>query len=59
MALIRVTGSFGLAAAFANRGRSPYPGWFFLPAAVIYGTFFIVPTFASLYFSLTRWTLFN
>lgn len=39
--------------------RSPYPGWFFLPAAVIYGVLFLAPTFASLYFSLTRWTLFN
>ena len=39
--------------------RSPYPGWFFLPAAIIYGVLFLAPTFASLYFSLTRWTLFN
>ncbi|WP_240233792.1 carbohydrate ABC transporter permease [Devosia lacusdianchii] len=39
--------------------RSPYPGWFFLPAAIIYGVLFLVPTVASLYFSLTRWTLFN
>tara|TARA_R110002124_G_scaffold114535_56_gene269826 strand:- start:30991 stop:31878 length:888 start_codon:yes stop_codon:yes gene_type:complete len=39
--------------------RSPYPGWFFLPAAIIYGVLFLAPTFASLYFSLTRWTLFD
>jgi raffinose/stachyose/melibiose transport system permease protein len=39
--------------------RSPYPGWFYLPAALIYGVLFLAPTFASLYFSLTRWTLFN
>jgi raffinose/stachyose/melibiose transport system permease protein len=26
---------------------------------VIYGVLFLAPTFASLYFSLTRWTLFN
>lgn len=39
--------------------RSPYPAWFFLPAAIIYGVLFLLPTFASLYFSLTRWTLFN
>ncbi|KKC33400.1 carbohydrate ABC transporter permease [Devosia psychrophila] len=39
--------------------RSPYPASFFLPAAVIYGVLFLLPTFASLYFSLTRWTLFN
>ncbi|MBD8065049.1 sugar ABC transporter permease [Devosia sp. PTR5] len=41
------------------RRRSPYPAWFFLPAAIIYGVLFLAPTFASLYFSLTRWTLFN
>lgn len=39
--------------------RSPYPGWFFLPAAIIYAALFLAPTFASLYFSLTRWTLFD
>ncbi|KZM48487.1 sugar ABC transporter permease [Labrenzia sp. OB1] len=39
--------------------RSTYPGWFFLPAAIIYGVLFLVPTFASLYFSLTRWSLFS
>lgn len=38
---------------------STYPGWFFLPAAIIYGVLFLLPTVASLYFSLTRWTLFN
>jgi raffinose/stachyose/melibiose transport system permease protein len=36
-----------------------YPRWFYLPAAVVYAIFFLVPTGASLYFSLTRWTLFN
>lgn len=39
--------------------RSPYPRWFFLPAAVVYGVLFVVPTFASFYFSLTRWTIFD
>ncbi len=38
---------------------SAYPGWFYLPAAVVYGVLFLLPTFASLYFSLTRWTLFD
>lgn len=42
-----------------RKGRTAYPGWFFLPAALIYGVLFLVPTFASLYFSLTRWTLFD
>lgn len=41
------------------RRRSPYPGWFYLPAAVIYGLLFLLPTFASFYFSLTRWSLFS
>lgn len=36
-----------------------YPVWFYLPAGIIYGVLFLVPTFASLYFSLTRWTLFD
>jgi len=39
--------------------KSPYPHWFYLPAGVIYITLFAVPTFASFYFSLTRWTLFE
>ena len=43
--------------AAPRRRRSPYPTWFFLPAAVIYGTLFLLPTLASFWFSLTRWTL--
>ena len=39
--------------------RGAYPTWFYLPAAVIYGTLFLVPTFASFWFSLTRWTIFK
>jgi raffinose/stachyose/melibiose transport system permease protein len=39
--------------------KSPYPTWFYIPAAVLFIVFFAVPTFASFYFSLTRWTLFN
>ena len=34
-----------------------YPGWFYVPAAIIYGVLFLFPTLASLFFSLTRWTL--
>ncbi len=41
-----------------NRNK-PYPGWFYAPAAIIYGVLFIVPTFASFYFAFTRWTLFE
>jgi raffinose/stachyose/melibiose transport system permease protein len=39
--------------------KSPYPTWFYVPAGVLYLIFFAVPTFASFYFSLTRWTLFS
>ncbi|QIG39484.1 sugar ABC transporter permease [Microbacterium sp. 4R-513] len=39
--------------------KSPYPTWFFLPAGVFYVTLFLVPTVASFWFSLTRWTLFD
>jgi raffinose/stachyose/melibiose transport system permease protein len=38
---------------------SAYPYWFYLPAALVYGVLFLLPTFASFYFSLTRWTLFD
>lgn len=39
--------------------RSAYPHWFYAPAAAVYAVFFLLPTFASFYFSLTRWTLFD
>jgi raffinose/stachyose/melibiose transport system permease protein len=39
--------------------RSPYPTWFFLPAAVVYGMLFVLPTLASFWFSFTRWDLFE
>jgi raffinose/stachyose/melibiose transport system permease protein len=45
------------AAAAAARRKSPYPFWFCLPAAVIFFVFFVVPTFSSFFFSLTRWNL--
>jgi len=41
------------------RAKSPYPYWFYLPAAIVYGVLFLLPTFASFYFSLTRWSLFD
>jgi raffinose/stachyose/melibiose transport system permease protein len=54
-------------AVLARKGGSParrkmksfYPSWFYIPAIALYVVFFAVPTFASFYFSLTRWTLFN
>lgn len=36
-----------------------YPHWFYLPAALVFGVFFIVPTALAFYFSLTRWSLFS
>ncbi|WP_373297317.1 carbohydrate ABC transporter permease [Devosia pacifica] len=36
-----------------------YPIWLLYPAAAIYGILFLLPTITSLYYSLTRWTLFN
>ncbi|MDU0326376.1 sugar ABC transporter permease [Microbacterium sp. KSW2-21] len=55
------------AAREGRRGRSrprrgtdkSYPLWFHLPAGVFFLVLFLVPTGASLYFSLTRWTLFD
>ena len=58
MAVLTETAAAAPVVATPKR-RSPYPAWFFLPAAIIYGVLFLLPTFASLYFSLTRWTLFN
>jgi raffinose/stachyose/melibiose transport system permease protein len=48
------------AAAPARKRRTAYasyPNWFYLPAAIIYGVLFLVPTLASFFFSMTRWTL--
>jgi raffinose/stachyose/melibiose transport system permease protein len=36
-----------------------YPTLFYLPAVLVFGIFFLVPTVLAFYFSLTRWTLFN
>jgi raffinose/stachyose/melibiose transport system permease protein len=52
----------GVATASAPKTRrvpSPYSNWFYVPAAVVYGVLFLFPTLASLFFSLTRWTLFK
>jgi raffinose/stachyose/melibiose transport system permease protein len=47
------------AAAALPRRRSPYPYWFILPGAIVFTVFFLVPTVASFWFSLTRWDLFT
>jgi len=38
---------------------SMYPYWFYLPALLIFGLFFLVPSLMAFYYSLTRWTLFE
>ncbi|WP_024820767.1 carbohydrate ABC transporter permease [Arthrobacter sp. 31Y] len=45
------------AQAKRRKGKSPYPYWFYLPAAVVYTALFLIPTFASFFFSFTRWNL--
>lgn len=39
--------------------KSPYPYWFVAPAATVYIALFLIPTVASLWFSLTRWDLYT
>ncbi|GAA2804065.1 carbohydrate ABC transporter permease [Kribbella solani] len=48
-----------VASSAGSKVYRPYSTWFFLPSAIIYGVLFLIPTFASLYFSLTRWSLFD
>ena len=50
------------ARSLKDRGKKrpgPYPYWFYVAPALIYGIFFLVPTIASFYFSFTRWDLFT
>lgn len=52
-----VTPAHRTAKAGGSKRKSSYPYWFYIPAAVIYAVLFLVPTFASFYYSFTRWTL--
>ena len=36
-----------------------YSYWFYLPSALVFGIFFLLPTVLAFYFSLTRWTIFD
>lgn len=45
--------------ASGSRAKSSYPYWFLLPAGVVFFVLYVVPTFVSFYYSLTRWTLFE
>ncbi|WP_433157217.1 carbohydrate ABC transporter permease [Kribbella sp. CA-247076] len=47
------------AQAAGKRFYTPYSFWFYLPTALLYSVLFLIPTFASFYYSLTRWTLFD
>ncbi|QDP96721.1 sugar ABC transporter permease [Microlunatus elymi] len=47
----------GHAHARGAQWKKVYPLWFYIVPGVIYLAIFIVPTFASFFFSLTRWTL--
>lgn len=47
------------AKARGGQWKKMYPLWFYVVPGVIYFAIFIVPTFASFFFSLTRWTLFS
>ena len=54
------TGRGAATAAGARQHKhSPYPYWFYAPAAVIYAVLFLVPTLLAFYFSLTRWSIFE
>ena len=39
--------------------KRSYPYSFYLPAVLLFGVIFVVPTLLSFYYSLTRWTLFD
>lgn len=43
----------------AKRHKGPYPYWFYVVPGLIYGIFFLLPTFSSFYYSFTRWDLFT
>ena len=43
----------------ASALKRSYPYSFYLPAVVLFGVIFVVPTLLSFYYSLTRWTLFD
>lgn len=39
--------------------RRTYSRWFYVPAGLIFGVFFLVPTVIAFFFAFTRWTLFE
>jgi len=38
---------------------STYPYWFYLPAGILFGIFFLIPSGMAIYYSFTRWTIFD
>jgi raffinose/stachyose/melibiose transport system permease protein len=59
MAVATAEGSAVRVARQRRQIASPYPTWFYLPAAIVFSVLFLLPTGASLFFSLTRWNLFT
>jgi raffinose/stachyose/melibiose transport system permease protein len=49
----------GRSATARRTFRHTYSYLFYVPAAVVYGVVFIVPTVIAFYFAFTRWTLFD
>lgn len=47
------------AAATPTVVKRIYSYWFYAPAALVFGIFFLAPTVLAFYFSLTRWTIFD
>jgi raffinose/stachyose/melibiose transport system permease protein len=52
-------GTLGRTRPLQHVARSAYPHWFYLPAGIVFGVIFILPTALSFYYSMTRWTLFS
>lgn len=47
-----------MSSVLASRARArSYPLWFHVPAAVVFAVLFLAPSIASVFFSLTRWSL--
>lgn len=51
--------TLGRARPLQHVAGSAYPHWFYLPAGIVFGVIFILPTALSFYYSMTRWTLFS
>ena len=59
MSVTTLDGSAPTRAKRELRSQKRYPYWLYSPAIAVYAALFLFPTVASLYFSLTRWSLFD